>query len=259
MIHTDSNRRERLNPRKVAAACGLSLLLLFGQTAPVLANPTGGAVVAGSATIGAAGSTLTINQSSHNAIINWRQFSIASGELTKFLVPNSSSATLNRVLGGNPSAIYGNLQSNGIVYLVNPNGIVVGPSGQIDTASFLASTLDVSNGQFLKGGSLQFAGDSGASVDNEGTIEASTGNVYLIANQVHNGGTLSAAHGSAGLAAGSDVLFQQAGSQHLFERPVSPMREPSGPRPRNWWRPAEMPTRWPSTTPVRSPPRVTRK
>ena len=120
------------------------------------------------------------------------------------------------MLGGNPSAIYGTLQSNGILYLVNPSGIVVGPTGRIDTAGFLASTLDVSNQQFLKGGNLNFAGASNASIDNEGTIHASIGNVYLIANQVNNNGTLTAPQGNVGLAAGSDVLFQQAGNQHLF-------------------------------------------
>jgi filamentous hemagglutinin family protein len=166
--------------------------------------------------MGSAGQTLTINQSTANAIINWQQFSIASGELTKFLVPNSSSATLNRVLGGNPSQIYGTLQSNGILYLVNPSGIVVGPSGRIDTAGFLASTLDVSNEQFLAGGGLNFAGASDASIDNEGVIHASSGDVYLIANQVNNSGTLDAPQGAVGLAAGSDILFQQAGNQHLF-------------------------------------------
>lgn len=207
---------EHFKPWKVISALGLSLLLLFGQTAPVFGNPTGGAVVAGSATIGSAGTTLTINQSTQSAIINWQQFSIASGELTKFLVPNSSSATLNRVLGGNPSAIYGTLQSNGILYLINPNGIVVGPGGRIDTTSFLASTLDVSNEQFLSGGNLDFAGASDASIDNEGIIHASSGDVYLIANQVTNNGTISAPQGNVGLAAGSDILFQQAGNQHLF-------------------------------------------
>jgi filamentous hemagglutinin family protein len=207
---------EYFKPWKIVSALGLSLLLLFGQTAPVLGNPTGGAVVAGSATIGSAGTTLTINQSTQSAIINWQQFSIASGELTKFLVPNSSSATLNRVLGGNPSAIYGTLQSNGILYLINPNGIVVGPSGRIDTTSFFASTLDVSNEQFLNGGDLDFAGASDASIDNEGVIHASGGDVYLIANQVTNNGTISAPQGNVGLAAGSDILFQQDGDQHLF-------------------------------------------
>jgi filamentous hemagglutinin family protein len=194
----------------------MSGLLLFGQTVPLMGNPTGGAVVAGAATIGPAGATLTINQSTQSAIINWQSFSIANGETTKFIVPNSGSETLNRVVGGNPSAIYGSLQSNGIVYLVNPNGIVVGPSGQINTASFLASTLDVSNEQFLAGGDLSFSGSSSASINNSGVIHASGGDVYLIANQVNNSGTISAPKGTVGLAAGSDILFQPAGDQHLF-------------------------------------------
>jgi filamentous hemagglutinin family protein len=193
----------------------MSALLFLGQMAPLLGNPTGGAVVAGAATIGSAGATLDINQSTQHAIINWQQFSIANGELTKFVVP-TSGASLNRVVGGNPSAIYGALQSNGTLYLVNPSGIVVGPSGRIDTAGFLASTLDVTDQQFLAGGNLNFAGSSGASIKNEGTIHASTGDVYLIANQVNNHGTLSAPQGTVGLAAGNDVLFQQAGSQNLF-------------------------------------------
>jgi filamentous hemagglutinin family protein len=202
--------------QKAVSALGCLLFLLVSQPASVWGNPTGGAVVAGSATIGSAGSTLNITQSSTTAIINWQQFSIANGELTRFNVPTSSSATLNRVVGGNPSAIYGSLQSNGILYLVNPSGIVVGPSGRIDTAGFLASTLDVSNQQFLKGGDLNFAGASNASIDNEGTINASIGNVYLIASQVNNSGKLIAPQGNVGLAAGADVLFQQAGNEHLF-------------------------------------------
>jgi filamentous hemagglutinin family protein len=216
-MHGSFFRRHRDNfkPGRIVSAVGMSLLLLVGQTAPLLGNPTGGAVVAGSATIGAAGATLTINQSTQNAIINWQQFSIASGEATKFIVPNSG-ATLNRVTGGNPSAIYGTLQSNGTLYLVNPSGIVVGPSGRIDTAGFLASTLDVSNEQFLSGGDMEFAGGSNASITNSGTIHASSGDVYLIANQVNNKGTLSAPQGTVGLAAGSDILFQQAGNEHLF-------------------------------------------
>ena len=201
---------------KTVSACGLSSLLLLGQAMPSLGNPTGGQVVAGSATIGPAGSTVTINQASNLAIINWQQFSIASGEATKFLVPNSSSATLNRVLGGNPSAIYGTLQSNGTVFLINPSGIVVGPNGRIDTAGFIGSTLDVSDDEFLQNGNLHFVGSSDATIDNQGIIHASSGDVYLIANQVSNEGTLGAPQGNIGMAAGLDVLFQQAGDQHLF-------------------------------------------
>jgi filamentous hemagglutinin family protein len=209
-------RRNHFQPWKKASAAGMCALLLGGQTAPLLGNPTGGAVVAGAANIGAAGPTLTVNQSTQSAIINWQTFSIANGETTKFIVPNSGAATLNRVAAGNPSAIYGNLQSNGILYLVNPSGIVVGPNGRIDTAGFMASTLDVSNQQFLAGGDLNFAGASDASINNAGKIHASIGDVYLIANQVNNTGSISAPKGTVGLAAGSDILLQQAGNQHLF-------------------------------------------
>lgn len=210
----------RPKPWKVASATGLSFLLLFGQTAPVLGNPTGGDVVAGSASIGSAGKTLTINQSTNQAIINWQTFSINGGELTKFIVPNSSSATLNRVLGGNPSVIYGSLQSNGQLVLINPSGIVVGSSGRIDTSSFLGSTLNVSNDDFLKGGDLHFVGTTDASITNSGSIHATGGDVYLIANQVTNNGALTAPNGNVGLAAGTEVLFQQAGDQHLFVQPT---------------------------------------
>ena len=211
---------ERLKPWRLVSASALSLVLVFGQTAPVLGNPTGGNVAAGSASIGGAGNTVTINQASSTAIINWQTFSINSGETTKFLVPTSSSATLNRVLGGNPSEIFGTLQSNGQLFLINPSGIVVGAGGRIDTAGFLGSTLDVSNDQFLKGGNLNFLGTSGAGVDNAGTINATGGSVYLIANQVNNSGTINAPQGNVGLAAGTDILFQQAGDQHLFVQPT---------------------------------------
>jgi filamentous hemagglutinin family protein len=206
----------RLKPWKVASAGAMSLLLVFGQTAPVLGNPVGGSVAAGSATISSSGSTETINQSTSAAIINWQQFSINSGELTKFLVPSNSSATLNRVLGGNPSLLYGTLQSNGIVYLVNPSGIVVGPNGRIDTAGFIGSTLDITNEQFLQGGNLNFVGGSGAGIENEGVINASSGDVYLIAGQISNSGTINAPQGNVGFAAGSNVLYEPVGDQHLF-------------------------------------------
>jgi filamentous hemagglutinin family protein len=199
--------------RPLPFAC-LGLFFLSGY--PLWANPSGGVVTAGSATIGNAGSTTTINQATASAIINWQQFSIGSNEATRFFVPNASSATLNRVLGGNPSAIYGTLSSNGKVILINPSGIVVGPGGRINTASFLGSTLDVSDDDFLKGGKLHFVGDGPGTVDNEGTIHASNGDVYLIAGQVKNGGAISAPQGTAGLAAGTDIWYQQAGDQHLY-------------------------------------------
>ena len=107
------------------------------------ANPTGGNAVAGSASISGQGSsTVTINQASHAAIINWQTFSINSGEVTKFIQPSSTSVALNRVLGGGISSINGTLSANGQIYLINGNGILVGPGGVISANAFTGSTRD---------------------------------------------------------------------------------------------------------------------
>jgi filamentous hemagglutinin family protein len=172
------------------------------------ANPTGGAVAAGSATIAGQGSSaVTINQASNTAIINWQTFSIGSGELTKFIQPSSSSATLNRVLGGQTSFINGTLSANGQVYLINGNGIIVGAGGVISTAGFTGSTRDISDSDFLSG-NLHFIGSSDAGVQNLGAISALGGNVVLIGKTVDNEGSINAS-GTAALAAGDDVLLAQ--------------------------------------------------
>ena len=192
---------------------GLRLLLAFMLAFPPSAwsNPFGGTVAAGQANINGSGGVVTVNQQSNNAIINWQGFSISVGELTKFVQPSALSAVLNRVTGGDPSAIYGTLQANGRVFLINPNGIVVGASGVISAQSFIASTLDVNNDQFMSGDSLLFSGSSLAGLQNAGKIEALGGDVMLIAHTVQNTGAISAAQGTAALAAGSEVLLKPAG------------------------------------------------
>ena len=72
---------------RAASVGALSFLLLFGQTALLLGNPTGGAVVAGSATIGSAGLTLTINQSTQSAIV------AGAGDIDVNTILNWSAAT----------------------------------------------------------------------------------------------------------------------------------------------------------------------
>ena len=117
----------------------------------LFANPTGGQVAAGSASINTVPGTVTINQQSNIAIINWQTFSIGAGELTKFVQPSSTSAALNRVLGGQISTIDGTLSANGQIYLINGNGIVVGPGGVVSANSFIASTRDIADSDFLSG------------------------------------------------------------------------------------------------------------
>ena len=177
---------------------------------PVL--PTGGRVAAGQAVIGAPGGrVLTITQSSSKAILDWSGFSIGAGGKVAF--DNGSGATLNRVTGQGVSSLDGLLTGTGSVYLINPNGVIVGRGGVVKVGgSFVASTLDTSDSGFLAGGPLSFAGPSTASVVNLGKVGALGGDVALIAAKVSNAGSLSAPQGSAGLIAGHSVLMLRDGA-----------------------------------------------
>lgn len=191
-------------------------------TSPVKANPAGGVVVHGDVKIGAgAGGNLQIRQNSRNAIINWDTFSIDAGELTQFRqATGPNSAVLNRVTGGDPSAIHGALRANGNVFVINPNGILVGPGGTIDVRGVVLSTLDVSNGEFLAGGDMNFKG-VGKDVTNLGRINAVGGDVFLIGKTVSNSGSIRADGGTVGLAAGEEVLLaadEGASGERIFVR-----------------------------------------
>lgn len=181
------------------------------------ALPAGGHFVGGAGSIGGSGATLTINQTSGRGVVDWDSFSIGGNNHVVFA--NGGGATLNRVTGGSSSAILGTLTASGSVYLINPQGVLVGPKGVISTRGrFVASTLDVDSAAFMNGGPLTFAGDSDARIVNLGTIASSGGDVFLIArNEVTNSGTVSAPNGTAELAVAQQVLLQDSSSgQQVF-------------------------------------------
>ncbi|MEM6601270.1 MAG: filamentous hemagglutinin N-terminal domain-containing protein, partial [Verrucomicrobiota bacterium] len=199
----------------------LILLMLWFQLGPsimmVAANPVGEQVIAGGATFDRAGSTLTVNQGTDKVIINWQDFSIGAGEITNFIQPSSTAAALNRVVSQNVSEIYGTLNANGQIYLINPNGLVVGATGVINTQSFIASTHDVSNAEFLAGGDLTFKSQNPKSkIQNLGAISADGGDIILIAQEVENAGNLSAPNGTVALAAGTEVLVKASDEERVF-------------------------------------------
>ena len=212
-------KRNRGTRRRRATLRGrlpvISFAVLSGLAAGAQANPQGGTVAAGAATITSAGKTLTVNQTSNRAIINWQGFSIGAGETTRLNLPSSVSAILNRVTGANPSLIAGSLSSNGQVYLINPNGIVVGPNGRINTAGFVASTLNLPNDAFMQGGGLTFKGDSGAGIQVLGSVTASNGDVVLIAAMVDNQGHIAAPNGQAILGSGGEVFYIPDGQSDI--------------------------------------------
>ncbi len=207
-------RRKRMACRRVRAAgrrvlcVSLSLSVAFAPL--VHALPTGGQVVAGSVASAVAGTQMTLNQASRAAIMNWQRFNIGSNESVRILQSGAGAAMLARVTGGNPSELLGRLQADGKLFLINPKGVVVGAGAVIDTGAFLASTLDVADADFLKGGALLFKGDSGAGIVNLGRIVAREGNVLLFAHTVKNAGAIESRNGTAGLAAATEVNLASA-------------------------------------------------
>lgn len=183
----------------------LLVLLTMTATGSLWANPQLPQVVHGQVTMAQAGKVLTVTNSP-GAIINWQQFNIDRGELTRFVQQNAASQVLNRVVGGDPSRILGSLQSNGRVFLVNPNGIVFGAGSQVDVAGLVASTLRLSNEDFLNN-RLRFTDTPGAAgIGNAGHIRSTRGGeVLLIAPQVENSGLIQAPDGNILLAAGRSV------------------------------------------------------
>ena len=201
--------------QRATMALLMPALMLMQDTA--LANPSGGVVVHGA--IGFEGldtGNLVITQGSDKAIINWQDFSIAKGELTQFVQPGKNSSVLNRVVSGNPSAIFGTLKANGGVMLINTNGILVGAGGVVDVAGNLTlSTLDIDDNDFLNGGDNRFRGSSAAGVTNFGTISSSEGDVIILGNFVENHGSIGALNGQVALGAGGDIIVHSSGDSKI--------------------------------------------
>jgi len=181
--------------------------------ATALPNPTGATIVNGQVSMTRQGSMLTVTNSP-GSIINWQTFSIGASETTRFVQQSSASTVLNRVVGGEASAILGALQSNGHVFLINPAGIAIGRGAMIDVAGLVASTLNISDADFL-GGRLRFqAGPLANAVTNAGEIRTPAGGrVLLVApTSVENSGVITSPKGEVVLAAGRSVELVDSGT-----------------------------------------------
>ena len=176
---------------------------------PVNALPTGGQVAAGAASITQSVNRMDINQSTQKAILNWQTFNIGAAAQVNFAQPSANSVALNRVLSSDPSAIYGKLNANGQVFLLNPNGVLFGAGSRVDVGGLVASTMGLSDANFMAG---QYKFDSGSRpsgggwVLNQGSITAAQGGyVALLAPEVRNEGLISASLGQV-LLAGADAV-----------------------------------------------------
>lgn len=169
------------------------------------ANPVLPQLIQGQAAFAQQGNVFSITNSP-NAIINWQSFSVNPGELTRFLQQSASSSVLNRVTGQDPSRILGALQSNGRVFLINPNGVLFGRDARVDVQGLVASSLNISNADFLSGKNNFTAGAGAGKVSNQGSITTPAGGqVFLIAPNVDNSGIITSSGGAVVLAAGHSV------------------------------------------------------
>ena len=143
-------RRRTSQAVTVAGMVSGTLAALFPGTA--LALPQGGTVAAGSATVSSPTATsLRIDQGTDRLIMDWTRFNIAANESVRFQQPSAASIALNRVAGQEPTSIYGSLSANGQIFLINPSGILFGSSSRVDVGALTASTLNITNQDFLNG------------------------------------------------------------------------------------------------------------
>uniref|UniRef100_UPI00056C065B MBG domain-containing protein n=1 Tax=Oceanospirillum maris TaxID=64977 RepID=UPI00056C065B len=196
--------KSRTQGQTPTARC-VPLLLLLGSASAWADLPQGGHISAGQGQLSYQGDNLHVQQHSDKLAVDWQSFSIGKDNKVVFNQPDAQSVALNRVLGADVSRIQGAIEANGQVFLLNPNGVLFSPSAQVNTGGLVASTLELSNDDFMAG-HFQFAGDSTAAVTNQGAIKAS------------EGGTIALISGTAGnvlLGAGRKVTLDMGGPVKL--------------------------------------------
>jgi len=199
----------------------LAISLLCAGLSPAIAQvlPTGFLPIAGGVTMTQSGSVMSINQPLARGIANWQTFSIGAGGVVNIVQPGASSVLLNRVTGNELSTIAGQLNANGRVILVNPNGVMFSQGATVNVGGLIASTLALttSNQSFMDGATkltFERADPNSASVRNLGSITATGGGpVVLMGAAVGNGstGTITADGGTVALASGRKITLDLVG------------------------------------------------
>ena len=192
------------------------------------ALPGGGNISAGNGTISSQGNQMLINQASDKLAINWSSYNIGANASVTYQQPSRQSVALNRVFSADPSQLYGRLNANGSVILINPNGIVVGPGANINVGAMILSTLNLSDSDFLSN-NYHFSTPSADSLDvslpqiiNQGNIASGAGGyVHLIGHNIQNQGTINVPGGTVGLLAGDTVSLDLSSSGMLIPTSIT--------------------------------------
>lgn len=248
MTAPDSTSQSRSHLVAFAVAAALAACLPREHAAAgQLPVPCGGAacganastwVTSGNATLAQGGNTMTVNQTSAAAILNWQSFNISADGKVNFVQPSSTALAINRIYQGSVSQIFGALNSNGTVYLLNQNGILFGTGSTVNVGGLLASSLDLTAAAQQRGiaGAINQAQPGSAPVApgpaldhyaNEtfnvgsvtvapgASITANQGQILLFAPTVTNAGTLSSPNGQTILGAGQQIYLEASTDPNL--------------------------------------------
>ncbi|WP_158927924.1 filamentous hemagglutinin N-terminal domain-containing protein, partial [Acidisphaera sp. S103] len=200
------SRRGLLSSTALQAVAMVAVLAMAQRTARAQlspnAHPMGGQVVAGQASITQTANTTTVTQTTARAAVDWQSYNVGRSQTVQYVDPSSSSVTLNRVVGPNPSQIAGRITSNGTVMIVNQAGLLFDGSAQINTAGLVVSAAGITNKNFMAGKMVfDQAANPGAKIENRGTITIKNqGLAALVAPQVVNSGVIRAKLGKVVLA-----------------------------------------------------------
>src|SRR6266550_1727064 len=213
-----SNRTSKKSLRgRVALAAAVSLTASGMWSACAEAarggnDVKGAQVIAGAAQISNKGNTTTI-RAIDKTIIKYDRFNIPKSGTVRFIQPSSSSSVLNRINSAEPSRIEGHFTANGIVFFVNPAGVMFGPTAVVDVGQLYAGAGTIGDQDFL-GGINKFSTAGGAMV-NRGTISADQ--VHLFGSQVVNRGTIVADGGIVTMSSGKDVFIGEEGGNIMVK------------------------------------------
>ena len=196
----------------------LFLIAIFITPSSVFALPQDPEVVHGNASFEQPNSNTLNISATDNSIIQYSSFNIAQHETVNFQLPSVNAFSLNRILGNSQTQIHGQLIANGNLILVNTNGFHFGSTAQVQVGGLIASTLDISNQDFLNSqylfGSIdQTLENKYAGLINDGSIQTREGGfAILIASAVENNGLIAAPLGTAALASGDVITVGISGN-----------------------------------------------
>ncbi|PSJ40959.1 YDG domain-containing protein [Allosphingosinicella deserti] len=217
-------------PRRRLLALTTALCGILASASPAVAQQMGGFGTVQSRTgpvsVAVSGTNLNVSATG-SGIVNWTDFNVQAGSIAAFRNGNGSQAAnvaiLNRVLGTQPTTIGGALTSdaNVSVYLVNSNGIMFGSSSQVNLGSLVASTLDVTDADFLDGdGRLTFTSNDNPNaylIVGSGAQMQTKGDLVLLGDTLSSDGSLQAGGDLAAIAAGRVTVQSAVGSPLKFE------------------------------------------